>query len=212
MFKLCKYPIVTGLHSKVVIMVSSNVYIFVSMTLNTTHVRGKRGYHGRMTLKLSWCVHVRYLHMCAKFRGSTTYSCRENPYWGIFDLVPLDFSSKFHQSYKVSKSCFSTGTFLIDFICLLMTGVNIAGSVFLPKNTFKEHGCQFLCRSFQFVIKRRCRFEISRFKVMFVGCLLCSFSTAMNPSPYSSSLTIRLFSTCSHNTKYSQKLFSHLKS
>ena len=57
-----------------VIWVNSNVYIFVSMTLNTTHVRGKGGYNGGMTLKLSWCVRVRYLRMCAKFRGSMTYS------------------------------------------------------------------------------------------------------------------------------------------
>ena len=74
------------------------------MTLNITHVRGKGGYNGGMTLKLSRYFRVRSLHMCAKFRGSTTYSCRENPDWGGgFDLVPLEFSSKFHLSYKVFK-------------------------------------------------------------------------------------------------------------
>ena len=45
---------------------------FVSMTLNTTHVRGKGGYNGWMTLKLCRCVCVRYLRMCAKFHGSMT--------------------------------------------------------------------------------------------------------------------------------------------
>ena len=62
----------TELHSNVVIWVNSNVYIFVSMTLNTTHVRGKEGYKGWMTLKLGRCVCVRYLRMCAKFHGSMT--------------------------------------------------------------------------------------------------------------------------------------------
>ena len=76
------------------------------MTLNTTHVRGKGGFNGGMTLKLGRCVRVRFLHMCAKFRGSTTYSCREKPDWGVFDLVPLDFASKFHLSYKMFKFLF----------------------------------------------------------------------------------------------------------
>ena len=55
----------TELHSKVirVIMVNSNVYIFVPMTLNTAHVRGKGGYNGKMILKLSQCVRVRSLHI-----------------------------------------------------------------------------------------------------------------------------------------------------
>ena len=36
----------TELHSNVVIWVNNNVYIFGSMTLITTHVRGKEGYNG----------------------------------------------------------------------------------------------------------------------------------------------------------------------
>ena len=74
--------IATELHSNVVIMVNSNVYIIGTMTLNITHVRGKEGYKRWMTLKLSRCVRVRYLHMCAKFQVSMVNSCRENPDWG----------------------------------------------------------------------------------------------------------------------------------
>ena len=95
------------------------------MTLNTTHVRGKGGYNGWMTLKLSRCVRVRSLHMCAKFRGSTTWSCRENPDWGGFDFVMMGISAKFHLSFLEFKFCFSTSTFWIEFLCLLMTGANI---------------------------------------------------------------------------------------
>ena len=70
------------------------------MTLNTTHVRGKGGYNGGMNLKLSRCVRVRYLRMCAKFQVSTVISCRENPDWGgFFDFVTIDFSSNFHPSF-----------------------------------------------------------------------------------------------------------------
>ena len=78
-------------------MVNSNVYVFVSMTFNTTHVRGKRSYNERMTLKLSRFVRVMSLHLCAKFRGSTTNSCRENPDWVVFRFGRLDFSSKFQS-------------------------------------------------------------------------------------------------------------------
>ena len=70
----------TELHSNVVIRVNNKVYIFVSMTLNTTHVRGKGGYNGWMTLKLGRCVCVRYLRMCAKFHGSMINSLGENPF------------------------------------------------------------------------------------------------------------------------------------
>ena len=89
-----------------VIWVGYKVYIFGSMTLKTTHVRGKVVYNGGITLKLSRCFRVRSLHMCGKFRGSTTYRCREFPTGGGFDLDPLDFSSKFHLSYKVFKFLF----------------------------------------------------------------------------------------------------------
>ena len=71
------------LHSNVVIWVNNKVYIFVSMTLNTTHVRGKGGYNGWMTLKLGRCVCVRYLRMCAKFHGSMINSLGENPFGGV---------------------------------------------------------------------------------------------------------------------------------
>ena len=66
-------------------MVNSNVYIIGTMTLNITHMRGKGGYIGWMTLKLGRCVRVRYLHMCAKFHGSMNNSLRENPFGGGFD-------------------------------------------------------------------------------------------------------------------------------
>ena len=46
MFTQSKYHQLQQLHSKVVIKVNSNVYILVSMSLNTTHVRGKGGYNG----------------------------------------------------------------------------------------------------------------------------------------------------------------------
>ena len=45
------------------------------------------GYNGGMTLKLSRCVRIMYLHMCAKFQVSMVNSCRENPDWGGFDLA-----------------------------------------------------------------------------------------------------------------------------
>ena len=47
--------IATELHSKVVIWVNNNVYSLAQMTLNITHVSGKGGYNGVMTLKLSRC-------------------------------------------------------------------------------------------------------------------------------------------------------------
>ena len=71
--------IATELHSKVVIWKNNNVYSLAQMTLNITHVSGKGGYNGVMTLKLSWCVHVRSLHLCAKFHGSMVSSLGENP-------------------------------------------------------------------------------------------------------------------------------------
>ena len=134
--------------------VNSNVYIFVSMTLNTTHVRGNGGYNGGMTLKLSRCVRIMYLHMCAKFQVSMVNSCRENPDWGgVFRFSKVRFSFKFSSKFRrVLSSCFSTSMFQIDFLCFLMTGANIAGPVFLPKNTFVEHGCHFHYWSFQFSI------------------------------------------------------------
>ena len=105
--------------------VNSNVYIFVSMTLNTTHVRGNGGYNGGMTLKLSRCVRIMYLHMCAKFQVSMVNSCRENPDWGGFRFSKVRFSFKFSSKFRrVLSSCFSTSMFQIDFLFLLMTGAN----------------------------------------------------------------------------------------
>ena len=87
------------------------------MTLNTTHVRGKGVYNVRMTLKLSWCVRVMYLHMCTKFHGSMVNSCRENPFGGVgfSNFMMIGFSSNFHLSFKswclVSFSACSKSTF-----------------------------------------------------------------------------------------------------
>ena len=70
------------------------------MTLNTTHVRGKGGYNGWMTLKLGWCVCVMYLHMGAKIRGSRVNILGETPFAGGFSIfVTLDISSKFLLSF-----------------------------------------------------------------------------------------------------------------
>ena len=85
----------TELHSNVVIWVNNKVYIFVSMTLNTTHVRGKGGYNEWITLKLGRCVCVRYLRMCAKFHGSMINSLGENPFGGFKDLSHLIFLQNF---------------------------------------------------------------------------------------------------------------------
>ena len=84
-----------------------------------------------MTLKFRRCVHVRYLRMCAKFHVSRISSCREN----------LSLSS-----------CFSTSMSQMDFLRFRMTGANITGPVFLPKDTFIEQGCQFHYWSFKFAI------------------------------------------------------------
>ena len=136
--------IATKLHSKVVLRVNSIVYIFVSMTLITKHVRGEGSYNCTMTfLKLGRCVCVRYLRMCAKFHSSMVNSCRENSFGGVSILVHLNFSTKLHLGFQKFKFCFSTSMFPIVFLCLLMTGASIADSVFLPKNIFIEHGCQF---------------------------------------------------------------------
>ena len=125
------------------------------MTLNTTHMRGKGGYSRRLTLKFRRCDRGRLLHMCAKFRGTTTFSCRENPDWGrFFDFMTIDFSSNFHLSFWEFKFWFSTSMFSIEFLFLLKTGANIANPVFLPKNTFVEDGCQFHYWSFEFSIFR----------------------------------------------------------
>ena len=87
--------------------VNSNVYIFVSMTLNTTHVRGNGGYNGGMTLKLSRCVRIMYLHMCAKFQVSMVNSCRENPDWGGgFRFSKMRFSFKFSSKFRRVKFLF----------------------------------------------------------------------------------------------------------
>ena len=83
MFTQCKYNTSTELHSNVVIRVNNNVYNIGSMTLKITHVRGKGGYNGWMTLKLGRCVCVRYLRMCAKFHGSMNNSLGENPFGGV---------------------------------------------------------------------------------------------------------------------------------
>ena len=80
--------IATEAHSNVVIGVNSITYIFVSMTLNTTHMRRKGGYNRGITLNFSRGVRVRFLHMCAKCRCSTTYSCPENSDWGVFRFGP----------------------------------------------------------------------------------------------------------------------------
>ena len=69
------------------------------MTLNTTHVRGKGGYNGWMTLTLGRSVCVKLLHMCARFHVSSVNSCPENPDWGGFDFMTIDFSSNFHLSF-----------------------------------------------------------------------------------------------------------------
>ena len=82
-----------------VIGVNSNVYIFGITTLNTTHVRGKGGYNGGMTLKLRRCVRIRSLHICAKFHGSRADSCLENPDWGGLDFVVIRISSNFHLNF-----------------------------------------------------------------------------------------------------------------
>ena len=87
-------------HSNMVIGVNSNVYNFGSMTLNTTHMRGKGVYIGWMTLKLDRCVCVMYLHMCAKFHGSMTKSLRESPF-GVPHLQCEDIPQNF---ISVSKS------------------------------------------------------------------------------------------------------------
>ena len=171
------------MHSNVVIWVNNKVYIFGSMTLNITHVRGKGGFDESMTLKLGRCVFVRYLRMCAKFRGSRVNSCRENSFWGGSNFVMIGFSSNFHLSFQEFKFCFSLSMFHIDCLCLLRSGVNIAGPVFLPKNTFIKHGCQSHYWWSGIVISHRCLSEIFSFIVMFASCLLCSFSTAMLLQP-----------------------------
>ena len=85
MFTLCKYHQLQQSYILMwVIWVNNKVYIFGSMTLKTTHVRGKGGYIGWMTLKLGRCVCVRYLRMCAKFHGSMINSLGENPFGGGF--------------------------------------------------------------------------------------------------------------------------------
>ena len=85
MFTLCKYHEFQQSYILMwVIWLNNKVYIFGSMTLNTTHVRGKGGYNGWMTLKLGQCVWVMYLHACAKFRGSRVNSLGENPFGGGF--------------------------------------------------------------------------------------------------------------------------------
>ena len=81
-------------------MVNNKVYNFGSMTLNTTHVRGKGGYYRWMTLKVGRWVCVRYLRMCAKFHGSRVNSFLENPFDGgglmkIDDRLFFKISSKF---------------------------------------------------------------------------------------------------------------------
>ena len=54
-----------------------------------------------MTLKLSRCVRVSYLRMCAKFHGSMTERLRENPFGGGLKIcnvrIFLKFSSKFFR-------------------------------------------------------------------------------------------------------------------
>ena len=69
------------------------------MTLKITHVRGKGGYNGWMTLKLGRCVWVMYLHMCAKFRDSRVNSVGEKLFGGVSTFVTLDISLKFHLSF-----------------------------------------------------------------------------------------------------------------
>ena len=101
MFTLCKYHQLQQSYILMwVIWENNKVYIFGSMTLKTTHVRGKGGYNGWMTLKLGRCVCVRYLRMCAKFHGSMINSLGENPFGGgglqkIDDRLFFKFSSKF---------------------------------------------------------------------------------------------------------------------
>ena len=100
MFTQCKYHEFQQSYILMwVIWLNNKVYIFGSMTLNTTHVRGKGGYNGWMTLKLGQCVWVMYLHACAKFRGSRVNSLGENPFGGGLkncdDWIFFKFSSKF---------------------------------------------------------------------------------------------------------------------
>ena len=87
MFTQCKYHEFQQSYILMwVIWLNNKVYIFGSMTLNTTHVRGKGGYNGWMTSKLDQCVWVMYLHACAKFRGSRVNSLGENPFGGFKEL------------------------------------------------------------------------------------------------------------------------------
>ena len=110
------------------------------MTLIITYVRGKGGYNGGMTLKLSRCICVRFLHLCAKFHGSMAKSLRENPFGeGDSRKLTIDFSSNFHRSFHEFMSCFSTTMSQIDFLRLLMTGANTNQmKIFFPHNEQKE--------------------------------------------------------------------------
>ena len=63
--------------------------------------------------------------MCTKFHGSVTKSLRENPFFGgVSNFVAIDFSSIFYLSFEEFKFCFSTSTFRINFLRMLMTGTN----------------------------------------------------------------------------------------
>ena len=64
------------------------------------------GYNGGMTLKLSRCVRIMYLHMCAKFQVSMVNSCRENPDWGGFRFSKVRFSFKFSSKFRRVKFLF----------------------------------------------------------------------------------------------------------
>ena len=60
-----------------------------------------------MTLKLSRCVRVKYLHMCAKIHDSTTNSLLENPFGGGgCRKLTIDLSSTFHLSFYEFKFLF----------------------------------------------------------------------------------------------------------
>ena len=85
-----------------VLGLNSNVYILAQMTMNNTYVRGKGGYIRGMTLKLSGCVRVMYLHMCAKLHDSLTESLRENPFEGGSQFNHDQHLFKFsHKLYSV---------------------------------------------------------------------------------------------------------------
>ena len=122
--------------------VNSNVYIFRSLTLSTTHVKGKAGYSGWMTLKLGRCVCGKELHICAKFHDSMTKVFEKTHLGrGVSPIEILEISSEFLLFLRVYV------LFLYQHVpsrlfCLLVTGANrwftnsILQTVFLQTGRF----------------------------------------------------------------------------